>query len=137
MPPTRRPDPPGATLLDVALPWSPSSVAEARAHVRAITSALELSPGTARSSVLAASELVSNAVTHGSPPLRLRLFSLPGGVRLEVDDAAPVPPRVLVAPAAAARGRGLSIVSAVAAMWGHYTTTSGKCVWCDVVTGGG
>jgi len=100
--------------------------------MRAAAAELGLAARTARSSVLAVSELVSNAVKHGTPPLQLRLMALPRGVRVEVDDASPTPPRVLALPTTAADGRGLTIVGAVSEAWGHYSTGSGKCVWCDI-----
>jgi anti-sigma regulatory factor (Ser/Thr protein kinase) len=125
------------TLLVTGLPWNADSVAAARAHVRAAAVELELPPATARQSVLAVSELVSNAIEHGTPPLELRLMAIPGGVRLEVDDASPQAPIPLAVTPTAASGRGLSIVHAVAAGWGHYPTEAGKCVWCDLVVASG
>lgn len=127
--PTTAPD---RTVLAADLPWAAASIAEARARVRAAAAELHLPPATVRQSVLAVSELVSNAIQHGTPPLGLRLLELPQGVRLEVDDASPRTPAVLAVPGTADNGRGLSIVDSVSSSWGHYLTDTGKCVWCDV-----
>lgn len=124
---------PGRSLLAAPLPWDAGSVAQARNHARAAAIELQLDPALSRACVLAASELVSNAVEHGTPPLQLRLWALAGGLRLEVEDASPGPPSPLDVPTTAASGRGLAIVGAVSSAWGHYSTDSGKCVWCDVV----
>jgi anti-sigma regulatory factor (Ser/Thr protein kinase) len=124
---------PGPALLAAALPWDAGSVAQARGHARAAAVELELDGALQRACVLAASELVSNAVEHGTPPLQLRLWAVAGGLRLEVEDASPDVPQAVAMPLAAASGRGLAIVGAVSSAWGHYSTESGKCVWCDVV----
>jgi anti-sigma regulatory factor (Ser/Thr protein kinase) len=124
---------PGRSLLSAPLAWDAASAAQARRHARAAASELALDPAVQRACVLAASELVSNAVEHGTPPLRLRLWALAGGLRVEVEDASPAAPTELTVPLTAASGRGLAIVGAVSSTWGHYSTDSGKCVWCDVV----
>ena len=124
---------PGRVLLATALRWHVDSLAASRAHTRAAATELGLEPRTQRACALAASELVSNALEHGSPPLELRLLEIASGLRLEVEDASPKPPTELHVPATAASGRGLSIVGAVSTRWGHYSTGSGKCVWCDIV----
>jgi anti-sigma regulatory factor (Ser/Thr protein kinase) len=124
---------PGQALLAAALPWDAGSVAQARGHARAAATELQHDARLLRACVLAASELVSNAVEHGTPPLQLRLWAVAGGLRLEVEDASPDVPHALAMPVAAPSGRGLAIVGAVSSAWGHYSTDSGKCVWCDVV----
>lgn len=121
-------------LLSTGLPWRADSVAEARTRVRATAREQRLPAECVRAAALLASELVSNALEHGAPPLRLQLLATGTGVRLEVEDASPRSPVVLAVPATAATGRGLTIVAAVSSAWGHYSTDSGKCVWCDIVT---
>ena len=65
--------------------------------------------------VLAVSELVTNAVRHGLPPILLHIRRQAGKVRVDVEDARPQP----LAPAEhptdiRESGRGLDIVSKVA-----------------------
>ncbi|HSP39115.1 MAG TPA: ATP-binding protein [Frankiaceae bacterium] len=65
--------------------------------------------------VLAVSELVTNAVRHGLPPVGLLLRRRDGQVRIDVDDARPEPVALDRKPADFAEsGRGLGIVSGVA-----------------------
>ncbi len=127
----------GNRLLATSLPWHADSVGEARTKVRALTMQQGLPAECVRAAALLASELVSNAVEHGAPPLQLRVLTTGTGLRLEVDDASPTAPSLLGVPATAATGRGLTIVDAVSSAWGHYSTVSGKCVWCDIATPAG
>lgn len=85
---------------------------------------------------LLGSELVSNALLHGS--LRDRLFRVAvertvAGVRVSVTD--PVGERWPQPRTAEAReqfGRGLMIVQAVASRWGVLARTVGKTVWAEL-----
>jgi anti-sigma regulatory factor (Ser/Thr protein kinase) len=66
--------------------------------------------------VLVVSELVSNALLHGKPPVTLMLRKVRHGVELEVHDHEPAVPTVGGAPVAleAEGGRGLAIALALA-----------------------
>lgn len=82
---------------------------------------------------LCASELVTNAVLHGQPPVRLSILGDRRRLRVEVSDADPAPafgggnggPR-------SATGRGLLIVSAVADRCGEQVDADGKTVWFEL-----
>lgn len=85
---------------------------------------------------LALTELVANVVRHvpgrGCAVLILRQ---PDGLRVEVSDGCPSPPR-LPAPDSGELGeggRGLLLVDAVTDRWGTDLNSSGKTVWfeCD------
>jgi anti-sigma regulatory factor (Ser/Thr protein kinase) len=83
---------------------------------------------------LLVSELVTNALRHGRPPVELRIRTARGRVlRIEVLDGAvgedPVPSE---APPDAISGRGLSIVAALAVRWGTEAAASGKVVWAEL-----
>lgn len=84
--------------------------------------------------VLLVSELVTNALMHGRPPLELRVRVLDtGGVRVEVLDAAGgEPPVRRRASLDAATGRGIGIVATLAARWGSQPVTAGKLVWAEL-----
>jgi anti-sigma regulatory factor (Ser/Thr protein kinase) len=77
-------------------------------------------------------ELVANAVKHGSPVITLQLRLDPTGIGVRVHDHGE---RLPVVPADAApdqpHGRGLRIVSTLAAEWGVETVPGrpGKTVW--------
>ena len=87
--------------------------------------------------VLVASELVSNAVMHTAgdqldDELDVLWDVQPDCVVVQVTDASPDLPRRRPTNPADARGRGLSIVAALALDWGVRRTESGKQVWARV-----
>ena len=100
---------------------------EARRAVRDILLSWRL-PGLVDSVVLAVSELVTNAVRHGLPPVHVVLRREPACVRLDVHDARPTEPSASPPHARddAESGRGLEIVHSLAADVG-----------CDSVPGDG
>ncbi|MFD4153861.1 ATP-binding protein [Streptomyces hydrogenans] len=82
---------------------------------------------------LCASELVTNAVLHGTPVGRLilvRVESLDEELRIEVHDTGEDRPTQRIPEECAVDGRGLLIVDATADSWGAKQRTGpGKCVW--------
>jgi anti-sigma regulatory factor (Ser/Thr protein kinase) len=80
--------------------------------------------------VLLVSELVTNAVIHGRPPIELRLRTSDGQVVLEVRDHATYLPRRLRPTPEDEHGRGLQLVALIADRWGTRPTPDGKSVWC-------
>lgn len=86
------------------------------------------------------SELVTNALLHAAPPIRVRLRGTAQHPRFEVSDGSPVAP---VPPPRLAEddldeeellttvGRGLSVVAMHACAWGTYRTDDGKTVWFE------
>lgn len=79
--------------------------------------------------VLVASELVTNAVLHGSAPIALRVQRTQREVVVEVKDDSAAPPRRRRAGAYDESGRGLSIVEAMTDRWGSRSAADGKVVW--------
>lgn len=81
--------------------------------------------------LLVVSELVTNAVEHGAPPVGMTVSGSSHGVTVEVYDAAGGEPRVrtLERLDAAGGGRGLRLVSEIAADWGVRADGQGKGVW--------
>jgi serine phosphatase RsbU (regulator of sigma subunit)/anti-sigma regulatory factor (Ser/Thr protein kinase) len=81
---------------------------------------------------LLVSELVTNAIVHGRPPVRLRLTHLGDAVLVEVDDGwAQAPHRRRPEPDEA-HGRGLHIMAMLARRSGVSLGLTGKTVWCTV-----
>src|SRR3954453_7565637 len=87
---------------------------------------------------LALSEVVTNAILHGRPPVTVRLRGTRNHPRVEVRDASPDPP----APShtemeqeyqleIATFGRGLSIVASSSLAWGAERDGEGKMVWFE------
>lgn len=86
--------------------------------------------------VLLTSELVANAVVHGSAPVTLLVRDEDGQVRVEVTDADPATPtRPGTAPDQTGEsGRGLQFVDALAAVWGVcvHDDGTGKTTWFEL-----
>ncbi len=79
---------------------------------------------------LVTSELVTNAVRYGRPPVDLRTRIEGAEVLIEIRDRAVYQPRKLRPGDDDEHGRGLQIVSALADRWGTRPTEHGKAVWC-------
>jgi serine phosphatase RsbU (regulator of sigma subunit)/anti-sigma regulatory factor (Ser/Thr protein kinase) len=107
----------------------PVTVPQAREHVAAQLSewGLEESAFTAE---LVVSELVTNAVTHASGPIRLRLI-LESTLICEVSDSSNTFPHMRRAHTFDEGGRGLLLVSRLSRRWGTRPTTAGKVIWAD------
>lgn len=82
--------------------------------------------------LLATSELVTNAVEHGAPPIELVVERGPDRVRIIVKDGSPMRPRRGSPTVTDVRGRGMTIVERLANRWGVEELTAGKAVWVEV-----
>jgi anti-sigma regulatory factor (Ser/Thr protein kinase) len=82
---------------------------------------------------LLTSELVTNAIRHGRPPVRLRAALSDSAVTVSVDDRSAVPP-VPVEDTAwdTSGGRGLHLVESLSDRWGVSANGVGKRVWFEV-----
>jgi anti-sigma regulatory factor (Ser/Thr protein kinase) len=106
------------------------AVQGARRFVTATLAAWHAPAALAGDAVLLVSELVSNAILHGRPPIELRLRRTAEHVLVEVDDGATVLPRKLRPTPDDEHGRGLVIASLLADRWGTRPLRDGKSVWC-------
>lgn len=79
---------------------------------------------------LIVSELVTNAVRYGSPPVELRLI-LDRGLTCEIRDGSSTAPYMKYAGAVDEGGRGLFIISQLASLWGTRYASEGKTVWSE------
>ena len=83
--------------------------------------------------VLLTSELVANAVTHGTQTagtfVLLAIACDGAGLRVDVHDGSGDLPVLDEAPAEAEAGRGLLLVTSLSAEWGFYRTSAGKAVY--------
>ena len=79
---------------------------------------------------LLVSELVTNAVRYGGPPVLVRVdCDGSAGLQVSVSDGNPRPPvRKDVAPEAEG-GRGVALVDIISDRWGVDQAASGKTVW--------
>jgi anti-sigma regulatory factor (Ser/Thr protein kinase) len=96
------------------LPNDETAAGQARRDVRLTFTRWRLAT-VIEDAALAVSELVTNAVRHGLPPIGLRLRRRVGQVRIDVNDARPEPVIAGGRPSDLSEsGRGLGIVDAVA-----------------------
>ncbi|MFD8035566.1 SpoIIE family protein phosphatase [Streptomyces sp. NPDC059717] len=77
------------------------------------------------------SELVTNALRYGAPPVRLRLIKDHRILTCEVHDGNTSAPRLRHARIVDEGGRGLFICAQLAQNWGIRYTTKGKNVWTE------
>lgn len=110
--------------------------ATARALVRDRLQEWGLDEDTVEASQLIVSELVTNAVRYGTPPLRLRVL-LDSTLTCEVHDGSPASPHLRHARTVDEGGRGLFIVSRLASHWGARHGPDGKVLWTEQDLPGG
>lgn len=75
----------------VAVDLADPSVRAVRRAVTDLTETMELASGNADNLVLAVSEVATNALVHGEPPVSVRGWGVPGRVTVRVADAGPGP----------------------------------------------
>ncbi|MET7451614.1 SpoIIE family protein phosphatase [Streptomyces sp. NPDC005574] len=107
----------------------PAAVARARANVseQLTVWGLEEVDFTAE---LVVSELVTNAIRYGRPPIRLRLIH-DRTLLCEVSDASSTTPHLRRARVYDEGGRGLLLVAQLAEHWGTRHARGGKTVWAE------
>ncbi|OKK08975.1 SpoIIE family protein phosphatase/ATP-binding protein [Streptomyces sp. CB02400] len=76
------------------------------------------------------SELVTNAVRHASPPIRVRLIR-DRALICEVSDGSSTSPHLRRATTTDEGGRGLFLVAGFAERWGTRYTADGKVIWTE------
>lgn len=83
--------------------------------------------------VLCTSELVTNAILHGVPPIELEILVGSDSVRVGVHDAGvrDVERRRTMS-SDASSGRGLEIVDTLASRWGAERTGAGNLAWFEI-----
>jgi anti-sigma regulatory factor (Ser/Thr protein kinase) len=106
------------------------TVATARHWVGRIVGGWDVPAGRRADAELLVGELVTNAFTHGAPPIEIRLRHLHGALMIEVSDSAPFLPRRLRPSVDDEHGRGLLLVAKLAQRWGVRPRPTGKAVWC-------
>ena len=118
----------------LAVPHDESGPAQARAAVTSDAAALgldELSDDVA----LLVSEMVTNAVRHAAPPVRLEVEVTDTEVVVAVCDGTPSLPVVREAPDDAEGGRGMMLVDLLTADHGVRSQPPGKTVWARLLRG--
>ncbi|MFI9648159.1 SpoIIE family protein phosphatase [Streptomyces sp. NPDC052040] len=111
------------------VPRDPAYVATARQHAveRLLEWGLE---EIAFVTELVVSELVTNAIRYGGPPIQLRLIR-DRSLICEVSDGSSTSPHLRRAHAFDEGGRGLLLVAQLTERWGSRQTDEGKTIWAE------
>ncbi|MFH9088063.1 SpoIIE family protein phosphatase [Streptomyces sp. NPDC017673] len=119
---------------DLVASWElsdePTVVSLARRHATDQLSAWGLDEA-AFTTELMVSELVTNAIRYGRPPIRLRLIHQGKTLISEVYDASDTTPHMRRARIFDEGGRGLLLVAQLAERWGTRHDRIGKTVWAE------
>jgi anti-sigma regulatory factor (Ser/Thr protein kinase) len=122
---------------EVTLPEGPEGASVARRAMRRAAILWRLDRDLTETALLLVSEVTTNAIRHGTPPVRLSLRLDKDKLRVEVTDSSPALPRLDHPGPDAIGGRGLQIVQQLAAKWGAKPSSRliGKTVWFDLFRG--
>jgi PAS domain S-box-containing protein len=111
------------------LPCQPSEVAHARQMTADKLTQWELEDASFVTELIV-SELVTNAIRYGAPPIQLRLIN-DTSLICEVSDACSTAPHLRHARVFDEGGRGLLLVAQFAKRWGTRHTPYGKTIWAE------
>ncbi|MDI6409834.1 SpoIIE family protein phosphatase [Streptomyces albus] len=112
------------------VPLDPEAVAPVRAACVRQMTAWGLGE-TAFTVELILSELITNAVRHGAPPVTVRLLR-DRYLTCEVSDASSTAPHLRRATSADEGGRGLFLIAQLAQHWGTRYGPHGKTIWAEL-----
>ncbi|MDQ0945839.1 SpoIIE family protein phosphatase [Streptomyces sp. V1I1] len=112
------------------LPCDPAIVAQARKNATDQLTAWGLDDATFITE-LTVSELVTNAIRYGKPPIQLRLIHADTTLICEVYDSSNTAPHQRRARTYDEGGRGLLLVAQLAHRWGTRNTPIGKTIWAE------
>ncbi|MBT2479925.1 SpoIIE family protein phosphatase [Streptomyces sp. ISL-94] len=108
----------------------PSVVAHARRHATDQLTAWGLEEASFVTELLV-SELVTNAIRYGEPPIQLRLIHEDTTLICEVSDSSNTAPHMRRARIFDEGGRGLLLVAQLAERWGTRHAPVGKTIWAE------
>jgi anti-sigma regulatory factor (Ser/Thr protein kinase) len=120
---------------DVQVPDRPDSVPAARAFLTRLLDGWGVRAEVIDDASLLTSELMSNAVEHGSGVVNLEIEVKDGLLHVGVHDDGGEEPVVRDVSGSSTDGRGMWIVQSLAKNWGSESTegASGKTVWFELI----
>lgn len=113
------------------VPFDPAAVAQARTDAVSRVTEWGLGDELGFTTELVVSELITNAIRYGQPPIHLRLIH-ERALICEVSDASYTSPRLRRARVSDEGGRGLLLVAQLTQRWGTRYTPNGKTIWADI-----
>lgn len=135
MVPATAPATPGAPAMcqdtpraELRLPLSDEAPAIARDFLRSSSCGTHQSE-VVEDAVLLVSELVTNSVKHGGPPVVVGVDCDGDALQVRVRDGSPAMPAARDALQTDESGRGLALVKTISADWGVDPEADGKHVW--------
>ncbi|HEV7655417.1 MAG TPA: ATP-binding protein [Mycobacteriales bacterium] len=119
----------------VTLPDGPEGASFARRAMKRAADLWLLDRELTETALLLVSELATNAIRHGTPPVKLSLQLDKDRLRVEVTDSSPALPHLDHPGPDQTGGRGLQIVQQLATKWGASASPRrlGKTVWFDLL----
>jgi anti-sigma regulatory factor (Ser/Thr protein kinase) len=120
---------PADRIVSWDLPAEPAVVADARAQAARQLAAWGLEEATFTTELIV-SELLTNAIRHAEPPIRLRMI-LDCALSCEVSDGSSITPHLCCADRYDEGGRGLLLVARLTERWGTRHTRTGKTIWAQ------
>ncbi|MFJ9419360.1 SpoIIE family protein phosphatase [Streptomyces sp. NPDC101227] len=125
---------PAAHVAEWDVPQEPAAVAPVREAVVAQLTRWDLEEA-AFTTELILSELLTNAIRYGTPPVTVRLLR-DRVLTCEVFDTSSTSPHLRYAATTDEGGRGLYLVAHLAERWGTRYTPDGKIIWAELPVGG-
>ncbi|GAQ60287.1 SpoIIE family protein phosphatase [Streptomyces scabiei] len=120
-----------AQVATWSIPADPAFVARTRQYVLTQMALWGISES-AFTAELVVSELVTNAIRHGVPPIQLRLIHDDTTLICEVSDGSGTAPHLRRAKTFDEGGRGLLLVAQLTQRWGSRHTEDGKTIWAEL-----
>ncbi|BDZ41721.1 hypothetical protein GCM10025865_10200 [Paraoerskovia sediminicola] len=115
-----------------AIETGAAATGRARRWVDDLLESCAVSPRVRRDAMLLTSELVTNALRHGDPPVSITVRVDDDLVHIEVSDGSTELPVLRDPPPEQPGGRGIQLVSRFATDWGTASLEEGKSVWFDL-----
>ncbi|MFE0089847.1 SpoIIE family protein phosphatase [Streptomyces sp. NPDC058991] len=112
------------------LPHDPAIVIEARHRTTEQLATWELGDATFITELIV-SELVTNAIRYGKPPIQLRLIHTDTTLTTEVTDYSSTSPHLRHAHTYDENGRGLYLIAQLTQRWGTRHTPTSKTIWTE------
>jgi len=117
---------------ELELPADVDSVRVGRRFAAGALAEWSIRESVAADAIVIVSELLTNAVLHGAPPIALRLELTEGTLSIEVDDGDRTMPKPRRPEPNDPGGRGLLIVAALSRRWASCERRDGKTVWSSL-----
>ncbi|MGP3976179.1 SpoIIE family protein phosphatase [Streptomyces sp. 8N114] len=121
---------PPSRIAQWEVPSDPEAVAPVRAACMSQLTEWDLEE-TAFTAELILSELITNAIRYGAPPVTVRLLC-DRYLTCEVSDSSSTAPHLRRATTVDEGGRGLFLIAQLAQHWGTRYTPEGKTIWAEL-----